>query len=312
VLFRSPPKDETGKEAPPPGAVAVRVGYQYGPPVEVTAVMPGSAAAAAGLCAGDLLLAIDGQPIRRLETLYQTVQAQHAPPPWWRRLSGGKEEPAAPGLTLKVQRGGEELTFANLVAKRQQVADLGLGWIIYNHPTPWQQLVDTVVMSYKSVRGIFANLLFGSSTLRARHLSGPIGIARGIFITAERGGMIPALSLVVMITFSLAILNLMPFPVLDGGHIVMALYERVFGKPLSAKLVQPLFSVFIVLLIALMVYVTYFDVLRMVPRSVTRDYWLRPVPAAAEAAAGKSEIPSPKSETGEAPAAPLPAEDPKP
>jgi len=136
-------------------------------------------------------------------------------------------------------------------------------------------------MSYKSVRGIFAGFFFGSSTLKPRHLSGPIGIVRAIGITVSRGGIIPALSLIVMITFSLAILNLMPFPVLDGGHIVMALYERVFGRPVPVKIVQPLFAVFVVLLLSLMLYVTFFDVRRMMPKSVSREYWLSPTPEAA-------------------------------
>ncbi len=251
-------------------AMPVRVAFQYGPPLKVMAVSPGSAAETAGIQPGDQLVSVDGQPLREPETLVKRVQANIPAEP------GASPSP----MTLVVKRGGETLTFADLVPQRQRIHELGLDWMIYNHPTPWQQLADTVTMSYKSVRGILANLLFGSSTLKPKHLSGPIGIVRAIGITTYHGGIIPALSLLVMITFSLAILNLMPFPVLDGGHIVMALYEQAFRRAISPRIIQPLFSVFVVLLISLMLYVTFFDVRRMMPASVTRDYRLVPAPMA--------------------------------
>jgi regulator of sigma E protease len=226
--------------------------------------MPGYPAEAAGIRAGDELTQVNDRKIVEYATLPRAVQA----------AKGG-------AISLTVLRHGETLTFAALTPLVRSDYDLGLEWVIYNHPTPWRQMVDTVSMSYKSVRGILAKLFFGSSTLKPSHLSGPIGIVRAIGITVDRGGIIPALSLIVMITFSLAILNLMPFPVLDGGHIVMALYERIFGRPVPAKIVQPLFMVFVVLLISLMLYVTFFDVRRMMPKSVSREYWLRPAPEAA-------------------------------
>jgi RIP metalloprotease RseP len=245
-------------------AFAITVEYQYGPPIRVARVMPGYPAEAAGIRAGDELLRIDDRDIVEYATLPRAVQA-----------AKGK------AVSLAVSRQGETLTFAALTPLVRGDYDLGLEWVIYNHPTPWRQLVDTVTMSYKSVRGILAKMFFGSSTLKPSHLSGPIGIVRAIGITVDRGGIIPALSLIVMITFSLAILNLMPLPVLDGGHIVMALYERIFRRPVPVRVVQPLFAVFVVLLISLMLYVTFFDVRRMMPKSVSRDYWLRPAPDAA-------------------------------
>ena len=85
----------------------------------------------------------------------------------------------------------------------------------------------------------------------------------------------PVLALIVLITYSLAILNIMPLPVLDGGHIVLALIEQVTGKPLSPKIIQPLFVVFVILLISMMLYVSFYDILRLKPRSVdsiTKEY----------------------------------------
>jgi membrane-associated protease RseP (regulator of RpoE activity) len=85
-----------------------------------------------------------------------------------------------------------------------------------------------------------------------------------------------ALSLIVMITYSLAILNLMPLPVLDGGHIVLSLIQWVFGKPLSPKIVQPMFVIVIVLLFSMMLYVSFYDALRYI--SVTKEYRFMDLP----------------------------------
>jgi regulator of sigma E protease len=66
-----------------------------------------------------------------------------------------------------------------------------------------------------------------------------------------------------MITFSLGLLNLFPLPVLDGGHIVMAMIQIIIRRPLPAKLVEPLTMLFVVLLISFMLYVTAFDIKRV-------------------------------------------------
>ena len=68
-----------------------------------------------------------------------------------------------------------------------------------------------------------------------------------------------------MISFALAIFNLLPLPVLDGGHVFMSLIEIIFRRPLPVMFVRVLSYIFIGLLIMLMLYVTYMDVLRVVP-----------------------------------------------
>ena len=77
----------------------------------------------------------------------------------------------------------------------------------------------------------------------------------------------PAMGLyfVVMISFALAIFNLLPLPVLDGGHVFMSLIEIIFRRPLPVIVIKVLSYMFIGLLILLMLYVTYMDVLRTVP-----------------------------------------------
>jgi regulator of sigma E protease len=71
------------------------------------------------------------------------------------------------------------------------------------------------------------------------------------------------MSFLVLLNINLAILNLLPIPVLDGGHILMALFEKIRGRPLSFKFVEYATTGFAVLLISFMLYVTFFDLKRL-------------------------------------------------
>jgi len=145
--------------------------------------------------------------------------------------------------------------------------DIGLQLFLTAHPTPWQQFKRVITLTYKSLRGVFSS----ESTLSPSNFSGPLGIVRGISVTFSVGSWMPVLALIVLITYSLAILNIMPLPVLDGGHIVLALIEQIFGKPLTPKVVQPLFVIFILLLISMMVFVSFHDTLKIVDIK-TKEY----------------------------------------
>jgi regulator of sigma E protease len=72
-----------------------------------------------------------------------------------------------------------------------------------------------------------------------------------------------ALSFLVLLNVNLAILNLLPIPVLDGGHILMALVEKLWRRPLNVRLVEFTTTAFAVLLLSFMLYVTFFDLKRI-------------------------------------------------
>ncbi|MDP2816112.1 MAG: site-2 protease family protein, partial [Rectinemataceae bacterium] len=78
------------------------------------------------------------------------------------------------------------------------------------------------------------------------------------------GQMATAIYIVAFISYSLAIFNLLPLPVLDGGHIVLSLIELITGKPLPEKMIKPVFVLFVILLVGLMIFVTYYDILRVI------------------------------------------------
>ena len=76
----------------------------------------------------------------------------------------------------------------------------------------------------------------------------------------------------VVICFALAIFNLLPLPVLDGGHMVFAFIEIIFRRPIPKCIIAVLSYIFIGLLILMMIYVTFFDLLRLAPTSLREKF----------------------------------------
>src|SRR5579872_4633602 len=109
----------------------------------------------------------------------------------------------------------------------------------------------------------FSALLHSKQTgVGAKDLSGPVGILTVLAAQVNTDYRL-ALSFLVLLNVNLAIINLLPLPVLDGGHIAMSIIERIRRRPLSVKFVEYSTTVFAVLLISFMLYVTFFDIKRM-------------------------------------------------
>jgi regulator of sigma E protease len=125
------------------------------------------------------------------------------------------------------------------------------------------------MMSYNSLRGVAYNLMSKakltekSSTIKPRHFSGPIGIFNMLYRSVYYGSLMQGIYLIVVITFSLGLINIMPLPVLDGGHIMIALVEMIIRRPIPHRLLQPVNAVFVVFLISFMVYVSFYDMVRL-------------------------------------------------
>ena len=94
-------------------------------------------------------------------------------------------------------------------------------------------------------------------------LSGPVGII-GLIGMSAMVGWGTFLSIMALISLNLGIINLLPIPVLDGGHIVFTFVEAIRKKPLSVALMTKIQNVFMYLIIAVAVYVSYHDVLRFI------------------------------------------------
>jgi regulator of sigma E protease len=108
---------------------------------------------------------------------------------------------------------------------------------------------------------VLGKLIMGA--ISPRTLAGPIGIAQ-MSGQVAKAGPIAFLSFLALLSINLGILNLLPIPVLDGGHLLFFLFEGVMGKPLSIKKREMAQQVGLFLLIVLMVFVFYNDIYRLV------------------------------------------------
>ena len=105
------------------------------------------------------------------------------------------------------------------------------------------------------------NALFNKSQtgVGVKDLSGPVGILAMLGAWVKTDYRL-ALNFLVLLNVNLAILNMLPIPVLDGGHTVMGLFEGIFRRKIPAKLLEIVTIIFTVLLLSLMAYITFHDV----------------------------------------------------
>lgn len=127
----------------------------------------------------------------------------------------------------------------------------------------WRGVHDAVIISINTVIGygmLFKSLLFEGRLIA--DVSGPIGIAN-LTGQAARIGLNYLMQFTALISINLAILNIIPFPALDGGRAVMLIVEKFKGSPVNKKIEQSINTVGFMLLLALMVYVTFKDITRL-------------------------------------------------
>ncbi len=116
---------------------------------------------------------------------------------------------------------------------------------------------DNVSSSLKGLKMIFTGILSVKE-----NLSGPIGIVQIAGITLEYG-FLTYLDFTARISIALMIMNLLPIPIADGGHVVLYLYEAISGRPLPSKVIDIIFKVGLVFLLSLGIFVTFNDFIRL-------------------------------------------------
>ncbi len=234
------PKDPTGGLLPPLPAV-------------VAEVMPGSAAESAGMRKDDLVKSIDGKPVNSWFELVSMVE-------------GYRGDSA---LSFVILRDGTEMTMAlapryDSTARRALIGvrvGEGKGRVVkYNPAAAVEKALDKGWEFTTMIFGVLGKLI--SRKVSATQLSGPIGIipASGFMMLQ---GLSPILNFMALIGINLAVLNLMPLIITDGGLIFFMLIEAVRRKPLSLK-TQMLFNrIAMAFFLALFLFVSFNDVKRL-------------------------------------------------
>jgi len=211
-----------------------------------------SPAALAGLTNGDEITAMNGEKIFSPLAVLSAVDAM-------------SNSPVRP-LTLTVRRGDEQFDRTLLPVKPVQPAgsspSLGiLDWqfetnITLVHPTPMDQIQSSVNQIIGTLGAVFSP----KTEVGVQQLGGAIMIARVYYnLFQDEDGWRQVLWFSVVLNVNLALLNMLPLPVLDGGHILLSLLEVIRRRPVSARVLNGIQTGFAMLLIGFMLYIAFFD-----------------------------------------------------
>jgi regulator of sigma E protease len=234
------------------------------PPTRVVGIAPASRpvvyetaknspAQRAGLVKGDLITSIDGQPVTHTGVLFD-------------RLETLQKEPAAQPITLTIERVGtpQTLTLTPEIPAKPKDHDkreigLALGEDVQNlsYPTPWAQAKEAVL----GMKNTFSAIFSRKSDVSVGQMSGTVKIV-SIYMNLISGPH-PFRQICwfsVVLNINLALLNLFPFPVFDGGHITMALLEWIRRKPLSIRVLELVSNAAVIFLLSYFAFITLKDV----------------------------------------------------
>jgi regulator of sigma E protease len=245
-------------------AILASLAMIFGKPItspRVDRVQPGSAAAAAGFQPGDVVLAIDGKPIESFNEMQQIVSISAGDPLDFEVDRGGAHVmlKATPALKEIKDRFGNVIRQGQLGIERLPVAN-------EKHFQPVGPISALAIGVQQTWFMVERTLMYiggvASGREAADQLGGPIRIAQISGQVASEG--FPSLfGLAAVISVSIGLLNLFPVPLLDGGHLLFYAIEAVRGKPLSERAQEVGFRIGLAIVVMLMVFATYNDILHL-------------------------------------------------
>ncbi len=226
-----------------------RLGFESYPaqPALIDKVIEGGPAARAGILAGEKFVSVDGVKIWNPTAVKAAVES-------------GQET-----LELGVEDAQGNVRLVSL--KPEQAVNrkdrmIGVVWkpndIRITRPTPQEQVGSAAGLVFRTLRALVAP----ASNVGVQHLSGPLGIFERLVSLLQTDPRL-VLYFSVILNVNLAVLNLLPIPVLDGGHILFSIIEAIRRRQLRTKTVEWIQTAFVILLAAFFLLVTYHDSLRI-------------------------------------------------
>ena len=255
----------------------------YSPELFIAQTVGGSPAEKAGLKKGDRVLAANGKRVYSFEHLRMTIQQSGEE---FQRKNGDKvDSPVLENaVRLTIEREGKVQELLSSINATKGKDPLGKTIVTYTigilsqgkpvFPTNmvlertlnpfralWIGTKETVEHTVMTVVGI-KKLAFGEVSMKT--VGGPIMIGKLAGDTFSSRGWRDFLRIMAIISISLGVFNLLPVPILDGGHIVFAVIESIRGKPLSQEAMQWTLKVGLSLILVLMVFALYNDITRVI------------------------------------------------
>lgn len=222
----------------------------------VAGVSPGSGAEKAGLTKGDIITAVNGVPLHSVFKLHEMVRASEGKPLEIQFVRNGETRTATvtPMFSKDDTPEGRWMIGVRLEPR----------YVITQLPFP-EALRESVKQNWRSA-GLIFSFLRGivEQRMSPRSLEGPIRIGQ-LSGEAAREGFIPYLSLMAMVSLNLAVFNLLPIPILDGGVILMLLIEMLIRRDLSLKVKETVLKFGFVFLMAVVAFVLYNDISKILP-----------------------------------------------
>ena len=226
-------------------------------PADIGSVQPESAAAQAGMLPGDVIVEVDGQAIERFEEVQQIVRFNQGTP-----------------LALVVERDGQRLpisvtpqvtTITDRMGNSHTIGLLGIGraGMEYRRHDPltalWQAGRETVNLTVGTL-GAVGQMIGGSRG--TEELGGPLRIAQMSGEVAQ-SGIVALVWFMAILSVNLGLINLFPIPMLDGGHLLFYAVEAIRGKPLGDRAQEYGFRIGLALVLTLMVFATWNDLVHL-------------------------------------------------
>lgn len=236
--------------------VFMTIGQSY-TPARVIEVVEGSAAKLAEFKPGDVLTQIEGYSIRRFEEVRQLIP-----------LFPDKE------IEVVIARDGRSLTLLvtpQSAMRTTAIGDnIGIGVLGIKGPTPEvvrHGLFQGLWEGWRQTQRQTSVLLLALGQMVSGHrgtedIGGPVRIAQ-MSGAAAKFGIVSLIFFAAYLSITLGVINLLPVPVLDGGHLMFFSYEAVFGRPPSRKIQEFSLKIGLALLVFLMVFATYNDLIRL-------------------------------------------------